>query len=437
MRIFLCLLVILMYFPLNSTAQTSPAVTPEFEAEHRRAVALAHKDEHEKSLALLRKLLKTNPTHYPTLRDYVIISTWNNDCDEALKYYKKIAKYPDQESYLIIPVSECMTEAGQLEQAKKLLISGLKKSPKDKDLNDALNEIQDEIDELNQGILNVDLENNNPDGSNIEWRFQTKYTQPLTQAFAVYARYFFAHSSDEEFPTKDMNRLGIGAVIGLHQTLSLDQEFSTDIKDSNNYGSTTRLNYDPDELWNMNLGYTTYWEDLSLRAVFQEVKAKGWNYNVYFHTQDYRWDWFAALGDYQFTDDNHRSSVYTNGGYAFELTPKREQRVILELDVGKNSVIPAAAYYNPERSSTIALAYKLDMVLDTKYRRHVDTLYVTAGVYDQKDYDSDWVASVYYQQDYDFNKTTFFKWHLGVGSKVYDGERESNLLAKLNFEKRF
>jgi len=437
MRIFLCLFVILIFLPLNSTAQTSTAVTPEFEEQHRRAVDFAHKDQHDKSLSMLRKLLKTHPTYYPVLRDYVIISTWNNDCDDALKYYKKIAKYPDQESYLIIPVSECMVEAGQLEEAKKLLQRGYLKYPNDKDLKEALNEVQDAIDEYHQGILNVDLVNDNPDGSNIEWRFQTKYTQSFTKAFALYGRYFYAHSSDEEFPTEDMDRLGIGAVFGLHRRLTLDQEFSTDIKDSDKYGSTTKLNYDPHELWDMNFVYSTYWEDLSLRAVEQGVKAKGWNYNVYFHTGDYRWEWFAAVGDYQYTDGNDRASIYTEGGYAFELTPKREQRVILELNVGKNSVIPTAAYFNPERSSTIALAYKLDMVLDTKYRRHVDTLYVNAGVYSQKDYDSKMISSIFYQQDYDLNKTTFFNWGLGVGSKVYDGERETNLLAKLNFEKRF
>ena len=77
------------------------------------------------------------------------------------------------------------------------------------------------------------------------------------------------------------------------------------------------------------------------------------------------------------------------------------------------------------------------MVLDTKFIRHVDTLYVNAGVYEQKDYGSDMIASVFYQQDYEFNKTTTFNWGLGFGSKVYDGEREENVLAKLNFEKRF
>ncbi len=438
MRIILCILIILIFLPFNtSIAQTSAPVTAEFEEQHRRAVELAYKDKHGESLVMLRKLLKINPTHYPTLRDYVIIATWNNQCDEALDYYKKIAKYPDQESYLIIPVSECMAVAGNLEEAQKLLLRGLKTSADDNDLKDALAEVQDELDNQRRGILNVNLANNNTNGPNNEWRFQTKYIQPLTEGFSVYGRFFFANTKDNNFDTENMNRLGIGAIIDLYKTLTLDQEFSTDIKDSDEYGSQTNLNFNPNSLWNMNLGYTTYWEGLSLRAKAQGTKAKGGYYNVDFHTYDYRWEWFASASDYQFTDGNDRTSFYTEGGYAFELTPKREQRVIVEIDLTKNSVIPTAPYFNPERSSTIALTYKLDMVLDTRFNRHVDTLYVTVGNFDQINYGSNVVGGVFYQQDYDFNKTTSFNYGLGYSSKVYDGNREGNIEGRLNFNKRF
>lgn len=437
MRIFLCMLVTLMFFPLNSTAQTSPSVTPEFEEQHSRAIDLAHNDEHDKSLAILRQLLKSNPDYYPVLRDYVVVSSWNDMCDESLKYYKKIAKYPDQESYLIIPVSECMVSAGKLQQAKIILTNGLKKSPDDKDLKEALSEVQDEIDEQSRGNLNVNLENNNTNGPNNEWRFQTRYVQPLTEGFSVYGKYFFATSKDNVIETDDMNRIGIGAVIDLYRNLKLDQEFSTDLRESDEYGSRTNLIFAPDPLWYMNLEYTSYWEDISLRANAQGIKAKGWNYNADFHTDDYRWDWLVSVNDHRFTDANHRSSFYTQGGYAFELTPKREQRVVLELDLTRNSIIPTAAYFNPERASTIALAYKLDMVLDTRFRRHVDTLSITVGNSDQKNFGSDFIGGIFYQQDYDFNKTTSLSFGLGVSSKVYDGNREENFDGRLNFNKRF
>jgi len=437
MRIFLCMLVTLMILPFNSTAQTNPSVTPEFEEQHSRAIDLAHNDEHDKSLAILRELLKSNPTYYPVLRDYVVVSSWNNMCDESLKYYKKIEKYPDQESYLIIPVSECMAAAGKLQQAKKILANGLSKSPDDKDLKETLNEIQEQIDEQKRATLIVNLRNNNTNGPNNEWRFETRYIQPLTEGFSLYGKYFFGTSKDSVIDTDDMSRIGVGALIDLHRTLTLDQEFSVDLRESEENGSRTNLNFAPDNLWDMNLAYTTYWEGISLRAKAQGITAKGWNYNVGFHTDDYRWEWLASISGHDFTDGNQRSSFYTEGGYAFELAPKREQRVVLELDLTRNSIIPTAFYFNPERSSTVALSYKLDLVFDSKFLRHVDTLIVTVGSSDQIGFGSDVIGGFFYQQDYDFNKTASLSYGLGYSTKVYDGNREGNFDGRLNFNKRF
>ncbi|MDX1812823.1 MAG: hypothetical protein R3240_12780, partial [Gammaproteobacteria bacterium] len=101
--------------------QWAAAETLNDDPLHDKAVNTAREGNPREGLAILQSILDKNPSNYPVRRDVVIIATWADDCDLALKNYKLIQDAPDQESYLLIPVSECLVARDRQADAIVLL----------------------------------------------------------------------------------------------------------------------------------------------------------------------------------------------------------------------------------------------------------------------------------------------------------------------------
>ena len=216
----------------------------------------------------------------------------------------------------------------------------------------------------------------------------------------------------------------------------LEQEFSFDVVDSGNAGSTTTLIYYPTSLWEVSGQYASYTEDVPLRAKAIGVDSDRLGFSAYYHSLDYRWEWFGAIAAYNFSDGNDREAYYTELGYAYEMKAEREQRVILELS-GSSNTLENTVYYNPLRDTTLSLVHRTSFVFDSKYDRHVDHLRVFIGQYSQEGYDTKPTYGASYEQEYDFSTVHSFGWWLQVASRVFDGERETIGSFLVNYTRKF
>lgn len=79
-------------------------------AAHARAVELAREGRHDEGQAILRELLARFPDDYPLNRDYILISQWKGDCDEALARFERIRHRPRLDDYLIPAVADCAVQ---------------------------------------------------------------------------------------------------------------------------------------------------------------------------------------------------------------------------------------------------------------------------------------------------------------------------------------
>lgn len=79
-------------------------------AAHTRAVELARDGRHDEGLAILRDLLARFPDDYPLNRDYVLISQWRGDCDEALARFQRIRGRSSLDDYLTAAVADCAVQ---------------------------------------------------------------------------------------------------------------------------------------------------------------------------------------------------------------------------------------------------------------------------------------------------------------------------------------
>ena len=433
----------ILFWSFASLAVAEPAraakdAPQDNDSQQDKGVQLAREGKYQEGLAILQKLLDKNPGNYAVRRDYVIIATWAGDCDLALENYEKIKTAKQQEGYLIVAVSDCLNEQNRPEEAIELLRKAEKQTPDDEEVKQKLVELNKEYDLNTAPTLTVTLSNNNSDQGNQEWLFETRYSQQVLKDTRAYARFLAARADDPKFATGDLNRLGVGAIHHLNYQVSVDVELSTDVKNSGEEGITGTVLYQPYYLWELGLQYASFAEDLPLRAKAADITSDRTSVFADFRSKDYRWNWSANASQYSFSDSNTRKSFSTAAGYAHYMTPSLEHRLILDYYRSSNTLPGSSAvYFNPSRDSAINLTHKTSFVYDSRFKRHVDNIFVSLGSYWQKDFDRKLVYGFGFQQEYTFTDTAYFTWGASYNSRVYDSNREREIGVFATYEQKF
>lgn len=404
-------------------AESAPASFEALDAEHQRGVNLAREGHYDDGLAVLTALLSKHPDYYPIQRDIVIITAWKGDCRAAVRRYERIRDYPDPEPYLILPVSECLIKIGRINEAIALLEEGQKNHPEDPGLPSAYASAQAKRSAQFLNELRLEVSTDTSDQGQREWILGSTVSHKLADRTDVYARYANTRSSYDQFQSGMLNRVGIGIDYEFLNNIVVTQELSKDVRRSGQGGSYTSVGYLPSDSWRFGASYTNFAEDLPLRAQSELIKAKRSILSTDFHTTDYRWSWNASGTRYDFSDTNRRTALFTSVGYAYELQPKREQRVFLEYYESANTLADTI-YFNPSHDKSLSVVHKTDFVFDSRFRRHVDHLYLSVGLYDQEGFSRHGTWGVRYEQDYDFTDRTALVVGVGYGRHIYDGASE-------------
>ncbi len=412
-------IVVLINFP----AYAQPAFDETPDALHERAVDLARHENYAESVRILKSILAQDPKNYPVRRDYVVISTWMDRCDVALQQYQFIKNQPDQETYLVVAVADCMDRAGQSAAAVKLLTEANRRGG-DNESQDALRRIKRRFALEQRPTVDAAVETSKSDVGAREWLLSARYKDRINAQLAWYVRFLHVRADDPNFSTGDFHRLGAGLVFGVNQQVTVIQDIAAELDDGNDFGSTTTLLYSPTLLLNTQLEYATFTEDVPLRARAEGTDGKRLSASADYHTHDYRWEAGGGVSRYDFSDGNNRWALNGSLGYAFELEQKREQRLIVGLSRSTNTRTDVV-YFSPKRDFSTTLTYKLDVVTESRFPRHVDHYYGWVGSYVQQGERASAIYGVRYEQDYDFDELTSFAWGVALRSSVYDGNRET------------
>lgn len=434
------IIVLLIVVGYPGVAHSQSRLDPQQAVKYELAVDLARQGKHVEGLKILAELLIIAPNDYPLRRDYIIILAWAERCEDALRQYQLIKDHPKPEPYLIVPVSECMASREDYQNAVELLRRGKSHWPEDEDLNTALQQMEAKLALVSRSVFEATLGTNESDQGYREWMAGFTYSQKIADDARAYVRSFTVRGDDEQFDTGDLDRVGVGIQYGPSHDVLLTQEFSTDVNESGQTGSTTGMRYTPNDQVGYSFEYATYAEDLPLRAKAQGTDASRVSLSGYYHSKNYKYEHGVGLSRYNFSDGNDRVTFYAESAYAFELKPEREQRVVLELYHSNNSEQDTAenpiAYYNPNSDYTVTAAHKTDFVYESRFSRHVDHLYLFVGKYYQQGFESKGVWGVRFQQEYDFDALNSLVAEVAWSSNVYDGERESISAFVITFNRK-
>lgn len=394
------------------------------DAMHERAVKLARQEKYSEAISILDSILVRDPKNYPVQRDYVIISTWMGRCDIALAHYEKIKNQPDQETYLITPVAQCLADSGKTQAALDMLTEANRRSG-DEESQDALRQVKRRFALDRRPVVDAAAATTKSDEGARDWFLSARLKRKINDRADWYVRFLHARADDPKFETGDFHRLGAGIIYGINQNVTLIEDIAVEIDDGSSFGSTTTVVLTPSISVQGQLEFASFAEDVPLRARAQGIDARRYTASVNYHTIDYRWDAAGGVAYYDFSDGNNRRALNGSVGYAFELAPRREQRIIGGIyHTGNTLSADQAVYYNPERDLSATLTYKLDLVYQSKFPRHVDHIYAHVGSYAQAGQNPFPIYGVRYEQDYDLNEVTSFAWGAALRQSVYDGKRE-------------
>ena len=194
--------------------------------------------------------------------------------------------------------------------------------------------------------------------------------------------------------------------------------------------------YEPRDAWRLTAAYASFAETIPLRARAAGIDATQWSATAAYERRDYRWEGLAGIDYFDYSDTNQRTEVYASAGYAYEMRARREQRLFLDWSQSRNT-LDGAVYFNPSRDSSLGLTHRTDFVHDSRYRRHVDHLWLSVNAYAQQGFGTHGRWAVRYEQDYDFDESRAFAVGAGVARNVYDGKYETEALLYLAYQQRF
>ena len=319
-----------------------------------------------------------------------------------------------------------------MEAARDLLIDANRRSG-DQESQDALRQIKHRFALDRRPVVDAAISTSKSQGESRDWQLSARLKRKINDRASWYVRFLHVSADDPNFDTDDLNRLGIGIIYGVNRHITLIEDIAADMDGGSSFGSTTTVVFTPSISVQGQLEYASFAEDIPLRTrepdpdtgARELTTARRLTASVDYHTPDYRWEAGGGAAYYDFSDGNVRRALNGSLSYAFEMAPRREQRIIGGIyHTGNTLSSDNVMYYNPERDLSTTLTYKVDLVYDSKFPRHVDHIFVHVGSYAQASQSPLPIYGLRYEQDYDFNAVTSLTWGAALRSSVYDGDRE-------------
>ncbi|HEX9812733.1 MAG TPA: hypothetical protein VGA88_11710 [Burkholderiales bacterium] len=405
------------------------------------AVVLARAGDYSIATQTLSGLLGRVPDDYPLRRDLAVITHWKGDCPGALKWFEPIRNDERNPPYLTAPMANCLRREERPIESLALLEAGRARYPDDPTLIHERNlaEVALRLDDGrydNRPELRASFVSANSDRDLREWLAEAEGSVQLSTPWRAYARYLTSGTDASAFDAGEMHRIGVGLRWRPRVQLLVDLGVSADTHQNDREGFHARVEYQPYDPWRVSAGHDTYAEDTSVRARAAGIEATRSYVDLAYAGLREVWTWNGIVSRYAFSDSNRRNVFFTTLGYGYALLPEREHRIFVEWYRSNNS-LANTVYFNPSSDQSVALVHRTAFIFDSRFRRHVDALSLSAGAYEQEGFGSHGIYGVSYEQDYDFDDRRNLVIGVGYNRAYFDGAREDEWRLSVLYRRRF
>jgi len=274
-----------------------------------------------------------------------------------------------------------------------------------------------------------------------EYRLQLKGSTAINPSFTIFSEILHMHSredGDGETFSFSWDRLGAGFSWIVTPGLTLTQAGSWDYADSADFGSTTKIAWNPNDHWMTAVGFESFSLDIPLRARVAGVQGKTALAEAAYHENELR-DYNLALQSNWLNDGNFNPSLILGMEQTLIARPDWKLRAGPEFYYARYSKdqndVP---YYSPMYAYSLILKPVLQLTHYERYEKSFRSyIQADAGAFKQHDYGFYPVGGISYAQEIKSSKTFKMYWMAGYGARVYDGRHSHVLEVFLGISKYF
>ena len=186
----------------------------------------------------------------------------------------------------------------------------------------------------------------------------------------------------------------------------------------------------------LSFGAERFSAETPLRALPQGITADDYSMRA-----TYRWHESRSVSAnvaYQpFSDDNRRLTGGVVYQELFANRPSVDLTAVVEAYASDNTRADAP-YYNPARDLSATGGIRLDHRTWRRYdHSFTQVIGVDAGLYAQRGFRNDWIATLVYEHHWRFDPLTAFRYGVRLTRRVYDGVSEQTLVFTVGLSQRF
>jgi biofilm PGA synthesis protein PgaA len=324
-----------------------------------------------------------------------------------------------------------LNELAFKEQARKEAKNLLFAYPKDKNVQRLVRELK--IEEMREFSTDVIVAREDDDTDEI--RFTTKLSQPLSLYTKLYA-FLLRQQIQYENQSNDFRRAGLGVNHILSSSFDIQQQFSVNYDNGDDFGSFSLIHFHPDDYWSFNFSYDSFTTDIPTRARVFDITAKKFDMGVTYRESEWR-SYNLSLSHLTFSDDNDRDQALIAYEQGLWVKNDWKMRLFLNLYASQNTR-DDAPYFNPERDWNLSATHMTEhIVWRILNRSFIHRFFLSLGNYNQSGFSNNVVASIAYEQEHEFSDTQALLWGTNLARNVYDGESVNGLSFYLNFRWQF
>lgn len=262
-----------------------------------------------------------------------------------------------------------------------------------------------------------------------------QYSPPLNNNWRAFAAGGHAQSSFEE-GRGEHQWLRAGAQ-SRSRGLTLDLEGSIHrYGDGTRYGGALHTTVDINDYWQLGAGLERLSMETPLRALHHGIYANRAAVHVEWRDRHDK-SWRLAASGMNFSDGNRRWRLAIDGRQRILVTTRWEAVLGLGLAASTNSA-EDAPYFNPRKDLEILPSLQFTHTLYQHYEERLQQSFlVAAGVYAQQGYGPAAIALAEYGLHWQASATFQTGVRASVGSRPYDGERETDFRILLDLVLRF
>ncbi|MBU0758951.1 MAG: tetratricopeptide repeat protein [Candidatus Omnitrophica bacterium] len=303
-------------------------------------------------------------------------------------------------------------------EARAMAEELLKKNPNNKYIKQ-LNRYF-EVRDMRKVTVSTGWTREKPGAKELNW--STRYEQVILPDRKIFADYFWRNTSDSsEENVKNMTRR---ASAGVDWRLNRDWWFVgavSDVTQTDDIGGYGQVTFNPDDYFSFIWAYDSYSLAIPLRARAFDIKGEEWDFTAIYRRSE-SFSSQAGVSYIDMSDGNKDVTYRVLLDKAITTRAYWKTRVALEGSLTTNSA-EGALYYNPERAYSIDVIPMVEHVWYERYEKSMtDRLYVDYGIQKQKDFSSDTIGSIRYEQDYKISDTLAFLVGYTYSLENYDGE---------------